>query len=676
MPVASGPASPPAPRRVLCRLRALFALPEEDPALAALQLTALAQRVPALYAVVIFNVASLAVTYHGVAPAVLALVAPAVLAAIAVVRMAIWLRRRRCFAAGGDAIAKLRMTRVGVALFGGCAGIWALLLLPYGAAFQQGQVELSVALTLLTCVVCLIHLRSAALLLCVIVGLPFGMVFLRAPDETMRLGAASAILVLCIMVQMLLRNAADFVALSLSERELQRRQKETQRLSDENLRLANLDPLTGLPNRRRFFTELELVLAGAGQTGRRFAVALLDLDRFKSVNDIHGHAAGDRLLTQIGSRLRRLSGQDVFIARLGGDEFGIILTNCERDDIILSFGADVKRVLEAPCVVGDRLAVISCSAGVAIYPHAGATTDELFERADYALYHGKQTRKGGMVLFSGEHETRIRAAARIEQAFRIADLETELWVAFQPIVDVAMGKVVAFEALARWQSRELGPVGPGVFVPIAERSQMIGDMTRVLLQKALSAARFWPAHVSLCFNLSPQNFNSAETMAAIRAMVRSGVLAPSRIEFEVTESALLQDFEQAEASLQELRALGVRIALDDFGTGFSSLGYVNRLKLDKIKIDRSFVTDVHASLTSANIVKTIIALCQNLKLDCVVEGVETQAQLHAIAALGCRFIQGFLISKPVGAEVVSRLIEGIERTNFLAPQPKPASTDH
>ncbi len=566
--------------------------------------------------------------------------------------------------------------RVRVALFGGCVGGWALLLRPYGGADQQFQVELTVALTLLTCVVCLIHLRSAALLLSLIVGVPFGVVFLRAPDEPVRLGEACAILALCIMVKMLLRNAADFVALSLSERELQRRQKETQRLSDENLRLANLDPLTGLPNRRRFFTELDLVLDRAGQTGRRFAVALLDLDRFKGVNDIHGHAAGDRLLTQIGFRLRRLSGEDVFIARLGGDEFGIILTNCERDEIILSFGADVKEVLEGPCVVGNRLLTISCSSGVAIYPQAGGTADELFERADYALYHGKQTRKGGMVLFSGEHETRIRAAARIEQAFRMADLDAELWVAFQPIVDVEAGRVVAFEALARWQSRELGPIGPSVFVPIAERSQMIGNMTRVLLQKALSAARFWPAHISLCFNLSPQNLGSVEMMSAIRSIVRSGGLPPSRIEFEVTESALLQNFEQAEASLQELRALGVRIALDDFGTGFSSLGYVHRLKLDKIKIDRSFVTDVHANITSANIVKTIIALCQTLKLDCVVEGVETQAQLQAIAALGCRFIQGFFISKPVGEEAVSRLIEGIEGTNFFNQQPQYSWPSH
>jgi predicted signal transduction protein with EAL and GGDEF domain len=308
-------------------------------------------------------------------------------------------------------------------------------------------------------------------------------------------------------------------------------------------------------------------------------------------------------------------------------------------------------------VVGDRLAAISCSLGVAIYPEAGETAEQLFERADYALYHGKQTQKGQMVVFSNEHETVIRRARRVEQAFRAADLEAEMWVAFQPIVDVVVGRIIAFEALARWASVELGPVGPDVFIPIAERIQMIGQLTEVLLTKALDGAKNWPVAVGICFNLSAQDLINPITMAAVRRIVLESGVAPARIEFEVTETALLRDFDQAARALNTLHGLGARISLDDFGTGYASLGYVQRLPLDKIKIDRSFVTDVDVSRTSPNIIKTIVALCRNLDLDCVVEGVETEAQLRVVIALGCPVVQGYLLSRPVPGEAVTRLID-------------------
>ena len=461
------------------------------------------------------------------------------------------------------------------------------------------------------------------------------------------------------MVLATLRNHETFNALIVSKRELTKRQQETQHLSDENLRLANLDTLTSLPNRRRFFAELDDVLVRSARNGTRFAVALLDLDRFKGVNDVHGHAAGDRLLTQIGLRLKRLTGGHLFIARLGGDEFGAILSDCQLDADIADFTAGVWRALEGPCVVGDRLASIACSIGVAIYPEAGSTGEELFERADYALYHGKQTNKGGVVIFSDEHETNIRQAARLEQAFRLADYETEMRVMFQPIIDVMAGRVIAFEALARWQSPELGAVGPDIFVPVAERTQLIDELTAVLLKKALDTARNWPSQISLCFNLSAQNLGSPETMATVRRIVKASGVPAARIEFEVTETALLQDFDQAAAAINRLHELGVRIALDDFGTGFSSLGYVHRLHLDKIKVDKSFVSDVVNGRTAPAIIKTIVALCRNLQLDCVVEGVETEAQLRAVVMLGCTHVQGYFMSRPVEEAAVTRLVEKV-----------------
>ena len=643
----------------LAQLTGLFKLPAHDLDLAAAQLAMLSGQAPVMYTILMGNAVALATTHYATAPKLLTLAIPLLLLLLCSWRLVLWLSWRHRQIVGVEALTRLRGIMLMTAMLGICFTIWALSLFRYGDAYAQCHVEFFLAFTVVCCNFCLMQLRPAALLLTCIVTIPFFVFFLHSGHMVLIAVAWNMALATAGMVSALLRNEKTFTAFVISERELVQRQMETQHLSDENLRLANLDALSSLPNRRRFFAELEQVLQRAQSAEKRFAVALLDLDRFKGVNDIHGHAAGDRLLTQIGLRLKRLTSERVFIARLGGDEFGIILSDCQADADIFDFGKDVQHLLEGPCVVGDRLANISCSIGVAVHPQAGNTAEELFERADYALYHSKQTNKGGIVVFSDEHETRIRQAARLEQAFRLADYETEMWVAFQPIVDVIASRVIAFEALARWDSRELGPVGPDQFVPIAERTQMIGDLTSVLLKKALIAARGWPADISVCFNLSAHNLASLETMAEVRRIVRNSHVPPARIEFEVTETALLEDFAQAAAAIDALHELGVRVALDDFGTGFSSLGYVHRLKLDKIKIDKSFVADVVNSHAAPAIIKTIVALCQNLQLDCVAEGVETEEQLRAVAELGCHRIQGYFFSRPVNQDAVTRLIEKI-----------------
>jgi diguanylate cyclase (GGDEF)-like protein len=652
-------AAPRGGRTVLAYLLGLFRIPVEQPELVMSQYAAMTRQIPALYLILGSNVAILAATHFTSAPRLLTLGVPAPMLVLVCGRSLQWLRRHGQAVELGVAVARLQSTVLLVGVLGSAFTVWSLALLPYGNAYAQCHVEFFMAITVITTCFSLMQLRAAALLLVLVMFVPFGVVFLTSPHLVMAAIAINMVLVAVAMVLALQRFHADFAALILSEHELSRRQQETQRLSDENLKLANLDALTSLPNRRRFFAELEEVLGQATRQNQRLAVALIDLDRFKGVNDVYGHAAGDRLLTQVGLRLKRLAGPDVFIARLGGDEFGVIITNCRTDTTIYNFGADVKRLLSGPCVVGDRLATISCSVGVALFPQAGTGAEELFERADYALYHGKQRHKGELVLFSDEHEVHIRRSAQIEHAFRAADFDSEMWVAFQPIVDVIESRVLAFEALARWDSRELGLVGPDVFVPLAERTQMIGKLTEVLLAKALQAARAWPGQVGLCFNLSAQNLGSPETMSTVHKLVRASGIAMSRVEFEVTETALLEDFEVAAEAIDKLRALGVRVALDDFGTGFSSLGYVHRLKLDKIKIDKSFVSDVDRSASAPAIIKTIVALCRNLNLDCVVEGVETEAQLHIVSSLGCRHVQGFYVSRPVTEDAVTRLIERI-----------------
>jgi diguanylate cyclase (GGDEF)-like protein len=645
---------------------------DAPPGLRHAQAAVLRRQVPLFYLILLINVAAAAFTHLAAAPRVLTCAVPALLFLLCLFRVHYWLRPGSIVTSDRAAAAQMDSLRREVALAGAASLMWSLSLFAFGGAYLHCQVVFFIDVNIFAGMFLLTHLRGAAVLIVGIGILPFTLFLLLTRNPVLGIMGVDTLLVCAVLVVVALRNYDDFAALIVSQGELTARQRETQRLSDDNLRLAYLDSLSTLPNRRKFFLELDGKLAAAAASGSRLAVALLDLDRFKMINDLHGHAAGDRLLTQVAARLKRLTGETIFISRLGGDEFGAIITGAGDDAGIVAFGAQVREALQAPCVVGDQLSMITGSIGGAIYPDAGDTGEELFERADYALYYGKQMAKGGLVLFSQEFETSIRRAGLLEQTLRAADLEAEFSLMFQPVVDVAQGRIVAFEALARWLSPTLGRIPPDQFIAVAERTQTISQLTIVLFAKALDAAQVWPADISLCFNLSAHDLINIATMQAIHRLVASQRVSPARIEFEVTETALLADYELAAQALEALHKIGVRVSLDDFGTGFSSLGYVHRLPLDKIKIDRSFVADVDASLTAPSIIKTIVDLCRNLGFACVVEGVETESQLVILKTLGCRLIQGYHFSRPVNENAAIDLIERFNSTIEQINEPSAA----
>jgi diguanylate cyclase (GGDEF)-like protein len=626
-------------KSALAAFRAIFDLPHQDADLAKSQLAMLARHIPLLYIILTASALILAATHFDSSPPFLTLVMPGIFCLLAANRIIHWRRLDAASYTGAMACQRMKSVMVTVCLVGAAVTAWALSLYPYGNAAERCDVAFFMAITVISCILCLMHLRGAALLLTTIVVLPFTLFVTLSGNPILIAMLLNLLLVAGGLLAVMLRNYQDFAGLVVSRRE-------TQSLSDDNLRLANSDALTGLPNRRSFLSALHGAIATAPPAG--FAVAIIDLDRFKSVNDIYGHSAGDRMLAHCGERLATLADATLFIARLGGDEFGAILQRNPDEAGIAAFGAKVQAMLEAPfTITQDAQATIGCSIGVATYPQNGRTAEELFERADYALYDGKQHHKGQTVRFSQTLETRIRQSSRIEQALRKGALDDELWLAFQPIMDATTGDTLAFEALARWNSQDLGPLGPDVFIPIAERAQLINQLTEILFAKALAAAESWPADINLAFNLSAQDIGSPATMAQIHHMVRASTIVPSRIFFEITETALLQDFDTSAEVIEGLHRLGAGIALDDFGTGFSSLGYVHRLKLDKIKIDRSFITDIDSSERAPKIVRSIIDLCRNLDLACVVEGVETSAQLTVLLGLGARAVQGHLFSRPM-----------------------------
>ncbi|WP_343684345.1 EAL domain-containing protein [Asticcacaulis sp.] len=433
--------------------------------------------------------------------------------------------------------------------------------------------------------------------------------------------------------------------------------------------LAHYDALTGLPNRRSFFTELDVALIGATR-GHAFDLALIDLDGFKPVNDLYGHSVGDALLIEVGKRLRAVVGDGGVVARLGGDEFALILNRQRSDDALRRFGEDLCDALRETYLLGGGVcANISGSVGfVHSEPSAQWSASQMLERADYALYYAKQNLRGAPVIFDRRHESEMQDFGAVDQTLRSSDLESELYIVFQPQIDLRAQRTVSFEALARWQSEKLGPVRPDIFIRAAERSGLISDITLILLRKALVAVRDWPADMRVSFNLSARDLRSLPAIRRICDTVRLSGIDAQRIEFEITETAMLSDLDQALEALALLKGMGSRIALDDFGSGYSSFGYIHRLPADKIKIDRSFVTQLLRHESTVKIVKTLIDLCGNLSLDHVIEGVETAAELRRLEEIGARYIQGYYFAEPMRAEAIRAYLtaeswrEGLKQT--------------
>lgn len=557
--------------------------------------------------------------------------------------MVAWLRSMRVEPTREAALRALTRTNRLAGVIAIAFTLWALGLFPYGDAYAQAHVAFYMAITVIGVIFCLMHLRPAAVTVAIIVNGAFVVFFARSVNFVFVAIAVNTALVSATMLVILLIHYRDFTRMVDAQ--------------VENLRLANLDSLTGLPNRRAFFAHLNEVCAIAQAEGRRFALGLVDLDGFKPVNDLHGHAVGDKLLYEVGQRLSCICSDNVHLARLGGDEFSLVISHFSHEQDLLQLGERVSSALRSPVILGDITVQIAGSIGFAVYPEMAATASDLFENADYALYHGKRIHRGSVTLFSADHDAEIRRDARIEQALQLADFENELTVMFQPIVDVNNQTTTGFEALARWASPMLGAVPPAQFIPVAERTGLIGVLTRTLLRKALAAAVLWPLDIHLAFNLSAHDLSSSDSVLDLIRIINESGLDPKRLDVEITETAFIQDFAQVQTATELLRLLGCGISLDDFGTGYSSLSHLHALPLTKIKIDRSFVTDLHKNPASYKIVKSLLALSRDMGLDCIVEGVETQEEMAALRTLGGKTVQGYFYSRPMQATEVAGFLD-------------------
>jgi len=638
--------------RIAASLQQFLSVPRDNSELVCQQYRVFSAQMPIMYAILLVNSWALAYNFIGNAPDWLALYSPLAFSVLCVVRLVGWSRAIGHEPSAESAYRAMARSSWLAIFTSPLFAIWPLLLYPYGSPYEQAHVAFYMAITVIGVIFCLMHLRSSAIVVAIVVNFIFIGFFGLSQIPAFVAMAVNILLVSIAMLAILIVYYRDFTQMVAAR--------------TENFRLANIDPLTGLPNRRHFFDRLPMSLAACRATGAALTVGVLDLDGFKSVNDLYGHSVGDELLMTVGVRLKEICADRLYVARLGGDEFAIIAEDANKEEV-LSLGNSICACLRAPFDLEEVVVEVTATVGFA-FASSFASEDarELFEQADYALYQGKRASRGMVTFFSETHRDEIRKTAMIEKALRTADLNEELTVLFQPIIRMDTGEAVAFEALARWHSKSLGLVPPSAFIPVAERAGIIHRLTKILLAKALAVAVSWPPDIRLSFNLSARDIVSKTSVLWLTKILSDSGFDTNRIDFEITETSMLHDYEQALDTIAALKALGCGISLDDFGTGYSSLSQLHSLPLTKIKIDRSFVTDLHVNPASYKIVRSMVSLSRDMGLDCIIEGVETAEEVKALQALGCSYVQGYRYSRPLPADAaLSFLRPGMPHESIL-----------
>ncbi len=435
--------------------------------------------------------------------------------------------------------------------------------------------------------------------------------------------------------------------------------KTEQRESSEKIAyLARYDTLTSLPNRLQLTEALAGALIGVEKWRGRCALLMVDLDRFKAVNDSLGHMTGDKLLAQVSARLQKLMSEGQMCGRLGGDEFAVVVEDASEKGMVSDLARSVIDALSEPYQVEQHKLYVGASVGSAVGPRDGSTVEELMRNADLALYRAKDVGGGEHFAFEQELHASAEERRKLEVSLRSALGQDEFVLHYQPVVDALSENIVSFEALVRWNSKDHGFVSPGKFIPLAEDTRLIVPIGRWVLHQACHEASNWPDHIKVNVNVSPEQLLEPEFhLEVVQALSESG-LRPDRLEIEVTESIFVRDASIARAALEHVMALGCSIALDDFGTGYSSLGYIRELRFSTIKVDRLFVQGAaQGASESLAIINAVVAMAKSLEMTTTAEGVENSEEAELIRSLGCDKIQGFYFGRPMSKEEAKQLFD-------------------
>jgi diguanylate cyclase (GGDEF)-like protein/PAS domain S-box-containing protein len=434
---------------------------------------------------------------------------------------------------------------------------------------------------------------------------------------------------------------------------------EEKRTKETIQHMAFHDELTGLPNRRLLKRTLEETIRHSVPGVSRFAVLVIDIDRFKMINDSLGHAYGDQFLQMVADRLNHAAvGLSVTIARMGGDEFTLICHGDPSQDTAVRIAQRIIELIQIPFRLKDNDFYVSASIGIALYPEHGMDAEQLLKNADTAMYVVKRKGKNSFQFYSSLLNDHIMDKIVLESALRKAVERNELFIHYQPQINLHNQQVIGVEALLRWLHPEKGIIAPDVFIPIAEETGLINEIGNWVMREACQQMQQWQQqygwNIPISINLSSHQFHQEQLISVIKNILHETKLKPEYLELEITESMMMDTYKSTHI-LRELSGLGIKISMDDFGTGYSSLSYLKMFPIHKLKIDRTFIKDIPESEDGRAIVATIISMAHNLKMNVIAEGVETKEQLHFLTENGCDDIQGFYFSKPLPATEVERL---------------------
>lgn len=462
-------------------------------------------------------------------------------------------------------------------------------------------------------------------------------------DEALLLGTLLACALFGYGARHYLRQKREFARRLAAEREVRK--------------LAYQDVLTGLPNRRRFDDALRAALNAPPRADAAHAVLLLDLNGFKRINDVHGHGAGDEVLIGVAQRLLTAMRDGDLVARFGGDEFAILATHLADPEAATNIALRVIESLELPIPAAGASHRVGAGVGIALVPSDATTIEEAMRKADVALYRAKGERRGALRFFEPGMDAQIQERAVMEDALRDALDNDRIDVVYRPTFDLRTHTVVGFDAAPRWLDAKRGEIPLERFIAIAEEVGLIHEIGERVLRRACVAAKTWPAHVTLSIDIHASQLRDAQLAARIIQILTEAGIAPERLEVDVTESAFVADLDHARNVLGALRAAGIRIALDNFGTGYSSLYHLRSFRLDKVKIDRSFVRAMTSQRESAGIVQALVGLGQGLGMTIAAEGIDAQDQEGALIGTGCEQGQGDLLGGPLNADAAAALFD-------------------
>jgi diguanylate cyclase (GGDEF)-like protein len=423
-----------------------------------------------------------------------------------------------------------------------------------------------------------------------------------------------------------------------------------------------MDVLTGLSNRLAIRESLRHALFRAEREKTKLALLMIDLDRFKPINDRYGHLIGDLVLKEVAARMAKVVRNSELRGRYGGDEFVALVEFGDDDEVPRRVGRRLVEGLSAPMTFDGLTLDIGASVGFAVYPSDATDEEQLMRKADTALYAVKEAGRGNVLAYSSDMEATVEARAELEQDLRQAIRSGLIAPFYQPLVELATGNICGLEVLSRWHHPVKGIIMPVDFVELAESAGMINDMTMAVLQKACLESRTLPPHLTIAINIAPRQIQDEWLAQKIMTVLAKTKFPPQRLEVELTENALVDDIASAKHVISTLKAQGIKVALDDFGTGYSSLWYLSELPFDKIKIDRSFIKTLHERPESAKIVSAIIGLGKSLGVPTIAEGVESERDAEVLRSLGCTIAQGFFYSKPVPAADLSEVVKSLSAT--------------